>query len=126
MTPEELKNALDAEAAPIIDEIKRILPCERVHLVPGMLTLQTDPTKRSYDLTASFGRDGYGGGNFRFEISIGSFLPFDPTRVSPARTYYRVAAALLEDGAASKVRALLEAYHRAAATLLERFRAANG
>jgi len=98
MTPEELKNALDAEAAPIIDEIKRILPCERVHLAPGMLTLQTDPTKRSYDLTASFGRDGYGGGNFRFEISIGSFLPFDPTRVSPARTYYRVAAALLEDG----------------------------
>ena len=35
-------------------------------------------------------------------------------------------AALLEDGAASKVRALLEAYHRVAATLLERFRDANG
>ena len=126
MTPEELKNALDAEAAPIINEIKRILPCERVHLVPGMLTLQTDPANRTYDLTASFGRDGYTGGDFRFEVGIGSFMPFDPTRDSPARTYYRIAAALLEDGVASKVRALLEAYHRAAATLLERFRAANG
>lgn len=125
MTLKEFQHALNEAAVPIIEKIKTLVPCRRVTLVPGRLALQTDPEGHFYDVDVSFGRNYFGKPGFRYEISIASHMPFDPTQDTPARTYYRVAASLLDDGVAGKVRMLLKTYHEKAERLNEEFRATN-
>ena len=125
MTLKEFQHALDEAAAPAVEQIKALVPCGRITLVPGRLTFQTNPEGHFHDVEVSFGRDAFGRPGFRYELGIASYLAFDPTQDSPERTYYRVAASLLDDGVAGKVRMLLRTFHEKAERLNEKFRAAN-
>ena len=107
MTQKEFQHALDEAAAPIVDQIKALVPCKRVTLVPGRLMFQTNPEGHFHDVDVSFGRDAFGRPGFRYELGIASYLAFDPTQDTPERTYYRVAASLLDDGVAGEVRMLI-------------------